>query len=788
MFSPEALLQQIHDMEHGPERLEAIAAAIRQADDESAHYWRIHLRYDYVQESVFHGDNFKAIICFPELLKVFDEHPEYEEDTWDDIMLAFKWVLDNMTDYYQITREEIERYYEEYSKRCKKFGITERVYYMKLADFLLPIDKERAKEAYDAFRSAAYDRGKRGAGSDCKACEANYNMRYSLIFGQEEEALRFAAPILSGELRCAEIPHETYSYLCWHYLYKGDLSEALYYGALAERLVNGEPEHLDSIGTLLELYSVTDPNHGWKLLKENVTQYLDCHNPYMQMCFATGAYRVLHALPDEILQDITHNPLILSLPIKSGSGEVRLKDIHDHFEKTATELSQRFDERNGSSYYMDLLRTQLKAPEEESAPASEEAPAHSLHGLVQRAPSILAVFVPEQIGLDAVCERVKANAPDGFELITCLYEEEQFFVTVRYEERLYEAVIVSADTMPPEIPCRPFNGLDREGLQAMLASPARYAVHYDFSGDPFLSYHILLKLLHTAFPDMAGVVDLVEQKAYPETWVRFVSECRDAVTADDLFGLYIAANEEETEIWITTVGMRCMGLRELEAAGVTPDNFNLAVDILCAAARAAIERGVLPDEGEVFTQVNYGEEPYEVLWQSSEKLRHERPEALCGRLERELPGAVLYIRTDEGDVLPAECTVFEDYDQLDCPNSRRNFMRRIRLAKQSFPLFAKAVQHPFERAAVRMEFQVDEELADEYGYSIELLWCEIDRVEDGRIIGVVADTSEAVPAVKEGDEVEIVGDRAAGWAIQPQGFPRVIYEDEGALLLEVGLA
>ena len=71
MFDPQQRIHEMNQMEHGTARLDLIAQAMKEADDENQHYWRLYFRYQYIKESTMHDDNFKGLLCFPEYLKNF---------------------------------------------------------------------------------------------------------------------------------------------------------------------------------------------------------------------------------------------------------------------------------------------------------------------------------------------------------------------------------------------------------------------------------------------------------------------------------------------------------------------------------------------------------------------------------------------------------------------------------------------------------------------------------------------------------------------------------------------
>ncbi|MDE6729647.1 MAG: hypothetical protein K2J71_02585, partial [Oscillospiraceae bacterium] len=293
MYNPQELRRAIYNTEHGTERLQLLSSAIREADQNQDHDGRLFFRNEFIKESIFHGDSFKAVIQFPEYLQIFDEHPELENEMSHSMMWTFKNVLENMQDYYQISRAEIEKYFEEFEKRSRKYGESLRTYYMKKCKFYLPIDLELAKENYEKFRKYP-----RSSNSDCLACEQSFSMECQLNFGNEEQALQLAKPILDGDMTCGEIPHCTYEELAKYYLYQGNLTEAFYYGTLCEKLILGEPEFLEQMGTILELYSIVNPGHGWNILKHAIPDFAECKNTLMEVSFAKGAYRLMKAIAD----------------------------------------------------------------------------------------------------------------------------------------------------------------------------------------------------------------------------------------------------------------------------------------------------------------------------------------------------------------------------------------------------------------------------------------------------------------------------------------------------------
>lgn len=271
------------------------------------------------------------------------------------------------------------------------------------------------------------------------------------------------------------------------------------------------------------------------------------------------------------------------------------------------------------------------------------------------------------------------------------------------------------------------------------------------------------------------MADLLTQHAYPPSWVRYAAKYPDAVTPSDLFGLYLSGSDETGEVWITTIGMCTMGMRELEIMGADHQNYDLYADMLDQIAKQCVERGLLPDAGAPIADVRLEEGGYQFTWQRAEDYAAEG--TVAAEMERNAPAGAVLVMTDDGEKLPPASGLFREEPAY--PSSNREFYRRLRLAKAAFPVFRSAVEKPFAWAAVRLEFELDEETANKFGFGIELLWGEIRRVENGRIYAALAETSEALPDLPEGSEVEVTADNVAAWRVQPEGWETAVTETNG---------
>ena len=780
MFEPEELLDAIYDLEEGEPRIKALASAIEEADKNGDNYWRLYFRHDYIHESIFHGDNFKAIIQFPEYLKLFDEHPEFEEDMSHDMMWTFKNVLENMHEYYQISRAEIEKYFEEFKKRSEKYGESLRTYYMKKCRFYLYIDKNLAKEAYKKFHKFP-----RTANSDCLACEMNFDMDCALELDDEEKALKIAKPILDGKRTCAEIPHCTYAELAKYYIYHDNLDEALYYATLCERLVLDEPEtFLEKIGFLLEVYSIVKLQHGWNIFKHMIPEFVNCKNPAMKLAFARGAYRVLKALAEQT--EFLLNSNLKALPVPKSEDGWETKAICDYFYQIAKDMSEKLDTRNGSRYYQELLETEFVKQDNKSD--DKNISEKLLHGIVKKENTVLITALPEMPENDnIIIERMK-KAEKDIEILNCDADEKEIYISAKYKDKIHEMHLFPMTDEFDVSYMHPVYHMSDETFEAIIHSGNRYVLVMELNGQAQDAYHVYMQVLSIAFPDMLGVINLLARKIYPANWVKYAGMFANAVSPADVYGFDIPGTEDGSNISIITIGLCALGMREIEIIGANKDNFHYFLDMVSYTAYQCVANDMLPDENQVITSFYENDKEYEITWNAPEKVLSKLPEDYLAVRNIETPSgdlipAMLILK--ETDNSPAINPVFENLDNLYYPNLRSDFYRNIRLAKESFAIFKNALSRKFERGAVRLEIELDEEQQEEFDYGIELVWADLKQVDDSgnSYVACLAEEFEALPNYHIGDEIVITQENIASWVILFDENEEPVTQEEAYLLL-----
>ena len=333
---------EFENYDRGEARLNAIRKAIGEADLAKDLEWQFWFRYDYVEESIFCGDRYFALICFPELLRLWKENEKLQEDPRiaHSFLIAFKWIVEAAPEFPQISKAEIDSYFREFKKELRRQGKSLSGYYMKRCLFYMHVDKDIAAMCFYRFLEEPLDDS-----SDGRSLFYDQQAEYYLYVGEEEKALHAARDIISGKLRSSCLPQATFHDFIAFYVKRRRFAEAEEYAKKIEHRVNGDPYYHDIIGTLLTLYAETDPEHAVALFNRNYPDYQASKNPWLRVLFAIGASHLFDRLKaDPDMQTGIQAPGC-SDPAKLGE-EIR---------QAAEELARKFDERNGTDDYTQML-------------------------------------------------------------------------------------------------------------------------------------------------------------------------------------------------------------------------------------------------------------------------------------------------------------------------------------------------------------------------------------------------------------------------------------------------
>lgn len=197
------LMNQALDLPPGAAQLEVLEAAVRLADAEGDIENGFYARQHLVKTAAFHGFPLKAIIAFSWQLGQYDRNPE--EYDGSSLLWRYKWIVGTISNFPEIPMSQIQELLEDLGKRYKEHGYSKRTYLYFRSRLALDHGKLDEAKAY----LQQFTKEERDHMSDCNACEQHCIVWLHARLGEDEQALKAAEPILSGNMKCAEVPHIT---------------------------------------------------------------------------------------------------------------------------------------------------------------------------------------------------------------------------------------------------------------------------------------------------------------------------------------------------------------------------------------------------------------------------------------------------------------------------------------------------------------------------------------------------------------------------------------------------
>ena len=346
---------QIKRLPHGDLRLEMHRAAVKEADEDGDFIYRFFRRYEYIKESIFHGDAMEAFVEFPKLMQIHDEGEQQgltDRDFNELLMWAFKYMLDSCFKYYQITTQQFEDYLAEYKRRCIRYGFTLRTYYRIKMQYYRHVDPEVEAEAFKMF-----PRQHRDGISDCIACDLNSEVEYLLVHGHREEALKKGEKLFNRTLYCGEVPEITYELLTLD---------------TCARMARGEKEHTEEddhmcliyanglrygnkapegFGVPMLYYAMTGNNKALTWFQRYSTLYETMRCPVYKFYFAMGAVRFFAARKKETYK----MKLTPEFPFYNQENVYNVKQLKEYYYNYALDVATKLDARNGNNSYREEL-------------------------------------------------------------------------------------------------------------------------------------------------------------------------------------------------------------------------------------------------------------------------------------------------------------------------------------------------------------------------------------------------------------------------------------------------
>jgi tetratricopeptide (TPR) repeat protein len=338
----------------GHVQVQLLTEAVRVADSTRDLDTMFECRLELIEAATSGGRGEQIFAAFAWCLAQYEADPERFEDHEDTLLWQFKWVLDQLDEFPQISMAQAKKLFKQMADQYRRGGYSMRpVYYIEFCFAKRIGDFARAKKQLAAFQKEPRD-----SLADCMACELDNMADYYDIVDQPDKAIEAAQPIVKGKRRCAEIPHRTFSMLLRPLAQLGRYEEADAIQAKGYRLIRSNPEFLGQVAAPI-VYLV----HRDQI--ELATTYLQRHFSWaLETCEQRTRY-VFYIAAKGLFAKLAEGKPKCSLqlpekfPLFSPSGEYELSEIIDWLTGQSREIGEGFNRRNGTTYYTDGLVKRL---------------------------------------------------------------------------------------------------------------------------------------------------------------------------------------------------------------------------------------------------------------------------------------------------------------------------------------------------------------------------------------------------------------------------------------------
>lgn len=735
----------------GAEKMEYLKKCIAEADAEQDMEHALHLRYDYIKQSVFHDDGFKALLMFPELMKLFDENPGILSPR--NFMFAFKWIIARTDRYYQISLEQIDEYFKRFREYIDQFGYTLRTYYKEQYDVYSRIDPDPQSMLDLMELSETFERTEM---SDCETCELSERIRCELQFGSFEKGMSLLREMIERGMRCAEQPFATYGTVARELAKKGMYKEAVHYAELFLKGAAGdELNFINKVADVIEIYTMVDLNKAYELFRRTVHHFTGSKEPYDRFCYADACRRFFGKLKEEGQEEL-HTNLNSSFEWYNDEGVYNVDEMYENFKEVAEDLSEKFDERNHTDLYKETM-----AFEYPDNPTIElELPAHG------RIPNeAYALVVPfksadnfpkfEQI------EQILKDM-DEFETSSASVDAERgvIFAGGRDNDGKATNYTLLFDELPDIGHMEQVHYLGENAQELMSEFSVALVILTQFGSNNFVDMRRLVKFANALNTDGSPIIiDAVNNRLLSAKWAEIEASGTAAPFEKYLFRIQLFASAfEEGKFDVATVGLRQSGSINLIVPAVDEEDVEFVSEVVRQIAVSCISVDPLPDEGIWF---NAG-----IFYDDKEFTRIKWEPVTIPGLDDDDEEPEIYaepiIRLPDGRELKVSEIPEEDRDNLQMRASNRMSFIREAKARCSFEAAKSFLSRNAEVFGMLAgaEFTVyDEDEDEEYD---EIIYLQIH--EDGTATVLSDDFEEE--GKRKGDVYDLDPSRIFTWQLQ----------------------
>lgn len=338
------LLREANGMPYGSAQIALVEQVLRHADAAGDRELAFTSRMLATTAYTYGGEVAKSFVTFSWCLADFDRDPApFHRGQTHTLLWHFKTMVSALTKFPEVPLERTYAVLDDMERRYREGGHSMQAVYKHRFVVARHVGADaEADEWYERWMTTPRDEL-----SDCAGCDPSTRVSYLVERRRDEEAIALAEPVLAGNLTCNEQPQGILRGLLVPYVRTGRLDAAVDAHRRAYRLVRGNLADLWDIGDHIEFCARTGNEHrGLEILQRHLDWLDRAPSPAAGMNFAAAAALLLRRLTELGHGD---TPVHRRGHGDRPAGEVPAAALAEELARYASELSVRFDARNGTT-------------------------------------------------------------------------------------------------------------------------------------------------------------------------------------------------------------------------------------------------------------------------------------------------------------------------------------------------------------------------------------------------------------------------------------------------------
>jgi tetratricopeptide (TPR) repeat protein len=342
------LYNKAKEMPPGKAKLLLLEEAARISDFQNNGSLGFDIRADIIRLAFFHGFPLNGIVAFSSNLSYNDKNPNYLNNWYN--LFHYKWILGGIDSFPEISSGKIKELYRDMKQRFRENGFNLNPYYgLKCLYHTRKGNIKKATKFYKKWIDIPLDKM-----GDCKACYYSHQITYHIFVKDYNKAIEVFNYIFENNLKCTNVPGPIYSEFLIPYLEIGKLKEAKEFHEKGYAAVSNNFEYIDHIALHMLFSAITNLDEAVEIFQKHIGWALETTDKLSQFYFHLSSWVLF-----ERLKKFGHISLKIKLKGERNIFEKHnLDDISDvvaWFKDKTLDLADKFDKRNGTSYYNNLI-------------------------------------------------------------------------------------------------------------------------------------------------------------------------------------------------------------------------------------------------------------------------------------------------------------------------------------------------------------------------------------------------------------------------------------------------